>query len=121
MVITSCKDILDVRPVDRISESSVWNDQALIELYVTTNYHAVEHGFYQGIFGCGISGETVSQSVVLQGSLTSDNVTSVDQTDAYLKIGTPPGLNYWKTAYSYIRNINVFFTCLLYTSDAADE
>ncbi|MCK9618780.1 MAG: RagB/SusD family nutrient uptake outer membrane protein [Lentimicrobiaceae bacterium] len=114
LALTSCKDILDLKPLDRISETSVWNDQSLIELYVTTNYHAVEHGFYQGgIWGGAISGEINSSSnasFVLQGSLTSDNVTSVDPSDSYLKIGTPPGLNYWKSAYSYIRNINVFFT-----------
>lgn len=113
LVITSCQDILDVKPVDRISESSVWNDQSLIQLYVTTNYHAVEHGFYQNIWGCGISDETLpngNQNYVLQGTLSADNITSVDPDESYLKIGTPSRLNYWKTAYSYIRNINVFFT-----------
>ena len=113
LVITSCKDILDVKPVDRISESSVWNDQSLIQLYVTTSYHAVEHGFYQNIWGCGISDEALpsgNQNYVLQGTLSADNITSVDPDESYLKIGTPSKLNYWKTAYSYIRNINVFFS-----------
>jgi len=113
LALTSCKDILDLKPLDKISEASVWNDQTLIELYVTTNYHAVEHGFYENFWGCGISDETTptgGQSYVLQGSMTSDNVASVDATDAYLKIGAEQGLNYWKTGYSYIRNINVFFT-----------
>lgn len=112
LIISSCNDILDLTPRDRISEESVWEDEKLTELYVTTCYHAVEHGFYAGLWGGGISGETMyigSQNYVLQGSLTPDNVTSVDPTDSYLKIGTPPGLNYWKNAYSYIRKINVFF------------
>ncbi|MFT3949900.1 MAG: RagB/SusD family nutrient uptake outer membrane protein [Agriterribacter sp.] len=114
LIITSCKkDILDVAPKDRLAEESVWKDAKLIELYVTTNYHAVEHGFYQNIFGCGISDETTpngNQNYVLQGTLNSDNVTQIDPGDSYNKIGSPQGLNYWKTAYSYIRNVNIFFS-----------
>src|SRR5690606_29233958 len=113
VILSSCNKVLDVPPRDRLSEEVVWTDQKLMELYVTTCYHAVEHGFFQNIFATGISGETflinTNYSTVLQGNLTADNITQADLGDSYLKIGVPARLDYWKWAYGKIRDINIFF------------
>lgn len=112
LCVVSC-DVLDVPPTDRLSEDNIWTDEALIELYVTTNYRAVEHGFFQQIWGCAFAGETYvgleGVNSVLQGNLTSDNITAVDWSDPRMPVGNGKKLNYWSTAYSYIRNINDFF------------
>lgn len=112
MLVSSC-DVLDITPSDRIVEDVVWDNQALVELYVTTCYHGVEHGFFQGgPFGAGESGEIFNgeNNIVPQGILTADNVTTANPSDNLLSLfGTPPGLNYWTNGYSYIRKINTFF------------
>ena len=42
--VMSCAD-LDLEPTDAISETSVWKDLNLIELYVNNRYTELPHGF----------------------------------------------------------------------------
>lgn len=43
---TSCvKNILDVKPLNSVSDADVWNDMALTQAYVTNVYRTVPHGF----------------------------------------------------------------------------
>ena len=42
----SCeRDILDIDPQDRVSESAVWGDEALTRAYHNELYSSVQHGF----------------------------------------------------------------------------
>jgi starch-binding outer membrane protein, SusD/RagB family len=102
LIISSCEEILDINPTDRLSDAAVWTDASLVELYVNGTYNAIPHGFYQHLWS-SLSDETYNihngnSYTVLRGELTPDNV------------GTVSGLfDYWKTAYSNIRNMNIFF------------
>jgi hypothetical protein len=47
VVLASCKkNVLDVTPQDRISETAVWADEALIKAYHSELYNAIPHGFF---------------------------------------------------------------------------
>lgn len=101
---TACNDdILELSPLNAISESVVWNDLNLIELYVNDRYDELEHGF-----------------VSWHGELRMASITdeSYHQWEAYIldkhtKGGlTPTNMlffgGYWLDAYTAIRNQNTF-------------
>src|SRR5678815_1392479 len=47
IVLASCKkDVLDITPLDRVSENAVWADESLIKAYHNELYSAIPHGFY---------------------------------------------------------------------------
>ena len=101
--ITSC-DVLDLKPLDMISDADVWNDKALIEAYVNASYSAIPHGYRQDVLGMCCDEvyhrhDYGRASYFLRGILTPDNVTS---------LGT--NANYWSTAYRRIRSINTYFS-----------
>ncbi len=105
LLLFSCnEDLLELTPQDRISEASVWEDQNLIQAYVNSQYHALLDGLNADNATQYYSDEAYSQfNHVLSwsfgdGSISQDNVASLSTS-----------LNYWTTAYSYLRNINVFF------------
>lgn len=98
----SC-DILDLKPQDKLSEEDVWHDPALMQLYVNSCYNSLPHGYLDYMQGCYTDelwprvNDQRGQDVLV-GALDPDNV-----------IYLPTHLNYWKTAYSWIRKINTFF------------
>lgn len=100
--LNSC-DILDLKPLDKLSEEDVWNDPILMQLYVNSCYNALQHGLNENMQG-GYTDEIWNRDNgrkaqdVLAGALDSDNVNSL-----------PAHLNYWGTAYSNLRKINTFF------------
>lgn len=102
LAFNSC-DVLDMKPLDKVSDADVWEDSALIELYVNASYNSIYHEFGQDMLS-DASDETYcihnwgNMWVVQKGEMTSDNVTGVS-----VKV------NYWSNAYSNIRTINVFF------------
>lgn len=102
LLLNSC-DILDLKPLDKLSDEDVWNDPSLMQLYVNSCYTALPHGFDQYMQGSftdelwSRSNDHASQEL-LSGALDPDNVNSL-----------PTHLNYWKTAYANIRKINTFF------------
>ncbi|MDR0844339.1 MAG: RagB/SusD family nutrient uptake outer membrane protein [Tannerella sp.] len=104
LFLPACDDVLDMKPLDKLSEEDVWKDQALIQLYVNTTYRALPSGF-QGDILSSASDEAYcihnsgSYRLILRGELSPDNVSNVAWT-----------LNYWKTAYSRIREVNIFFS-----------
>ncbi len=99
----SCdNNILDMAPLDSISESDVWNDEALIELYVNNSYLAINHGF-TAMFGSACDElynihDAGGFWIIQEGELTSDNISNITTS-----------LNIWSNAYSNIRTVNVFF------------
>jgi len=110
MTITSCNDILELTPLDRLSDATVWEDEKLIELYVNSSYHSVEHGFYHLLMWSSLCDETYlihdgGSYMYLKGELTSDNVSVVG--GGWMSIG--PLFDYWSKGYGAIRDINIFF------------
>lgn len=105
--ISSCKnDILEMNPLDKLSENNVWADQSLIELYVNSTYHAVEHGYNQTMWS-SLTDETYNihdggAFMVQKGELSSDNASNVSSIGGMF--------DYWSKAYSAIRNINIYFS-----------
>lgn len=101
-ILNSC-DILDLKPLDKLSDEDVWNDPALMQLYVNSCYNALPHGLTSDMQG-GYTDEIWNRDNgrkaqdVLAGALDPDNVNSL-----------PNHLNYWGTAYSNLRKINTFF------------
>lgn len=98
----SC-DVLDLKPTDRISDADVWEDSALIELYVNAAYSYIPHGFNNEMF-CAACDETYNIHnhgnlwIIQRGELTPDNVTNLHSI-----------INSWDSSYSNIRALNVFF------------
>ena len=104
LTLISCEDILDLTPLDKISENAVWNDAALIQAYLNACYSAVTPGFKQGMLSsaCDETYDIHNASgfyYIQQGALTSDNVNNLTSTL----------MNIWKPSYSKIRDINIFF------------
>ncbi len=103
-VLLSCKKVLDLQPLDKISEESVWTDPALVELYVNAIYASIPHIFTPS-FLASATDEAYDINnysglwIIQRGQLTSDNVTSVVS-----------DYNYWSRAYATLRNINIFFS-----------
>lgn len=101
-VLNAC-DVLDMKPLDKVSDADVWEDSALIELYVNASYNSINHEFSQHMLS-DASDETYcihnwgSLWTVQRGEMTSDNVTGISEK-----------INYWKQAYGNVRTINVFF------------
>lgn len=108
LVITSCNDdFLDRKPLDKMSEEDIFNDEDLLTAYVNGCYTAFPNG-YNFIMLSSVTDETCNRHggttclPISRGELNPDNVTNDDW-------GWFKGLNYWTTAYQYIRDINVFF------------
>lgn len=104
--LSSCEEILDITPKDKISEADVWNDEKLVRLFINTCY---QNAYEQGLFRTTQIGHATDElhsikgsvyyNIITKGELTADNVTTVH---AYL--------NNWKSAYALIREINIFFS-----------
>lgn len=102
ILMTSCS-VLDINPLDKISENDTWEDQALIQTYVNGCYNSIQHGYSTAMIS--VAGDEAYSifnnagfSFVQMGELTSDNVT-----------GMSSRLNSWEDSYSYLRNISTFF------------
>ncbi|MFA6769070.1 MAG: RagB/SusD family nutrient uptake outer membrane protein [Parabacteroides sp.] len=98
----SC-NVLDMNPLDKISETNVWNDVSLIQLYVNAAYNFIPHQYTNDMFSskcdevyCIHNWNNCTN--LQEGEMTSDNVT-----------GYGNQVNFWASAYSNIRSINIFF------------
>lgn len=101
--ISSC-NVLDLRPLDKLSEDDTWTDQALIQLYVNASYNAVLHGYVDDVFAaaCDESFDLHNHGnmfVLQKGEVTADNITLLSGR-----------VNYWQLGFSHVKNINVFFS-----------
>jgi len=104
---TSCNDFLDRKPLDKMTEDDVFNDDALLAAYVNACYNAYPTGFEEAMMS-STTDETYtrhgkeSSIIVSKGEMTPDNITTFDA-------GRFSNFNYWEKAYEYLRNINIFF------------
>jgi hypothetical protein len=95
---------LELTPLDTISDANTWSNQNLIQLYVNAQYNVLLHGYQNDLLAAADDEafnihQFGNLYMIQTGQLTQDNVT-----DFSAKI------NYWDFAYSYIYNINVFFS-----------
>jgi hypothetical protein len=100
---SSCNK-LELKPLDKLSETDIWNDQLLIKLYVNATYNTLQHGFQQDLLSAATDEaynihNWTNLRVVQTGAITADNVEDIGGK-----------VNYFNSAYNNIRNINVFFS-----------
>jgi hypothetical protein len=115
---TGCQDVLEIDPLDRISETEVWKDANTVRLYMNATYAtAFPQGLYRNTqIGHGtdemhsIKG-SVFYARITRGELTPDNVTDLN----------PNVMNNWKQAYATIRNVNVFLEKMAASPIAENE
>lgn len=98
---SSCKkDFLDRKPLNLVSEASLWADPELIKLSVNEFYNFLNSGFTTTYLPAAITDDIQvigSEESKISGYLTGDfNVT------------TFPQKNLWKDSYAQIRKINYF-------------
>ncbi len=95
-ILFSCEDIFDRKPLDRISEADVWEDEAMVRAYITRLYNQFPH----------ISGNllytTSWHNFTDEATLADGNNNSIVSGGASK---THDNLPYWD--YGYIRDINV--------------
>jgi hypothetical protein len=96
------KDILELTPVDRVSESTVWKDQNFVQAYVNAQYMVMQTHFNNYLHQYADESYSKYDPDIAwsfrQNSLAPDNVS-----------GLSPQLNFWTLGYKYLYNINVFF------------
>lgn len=102
--VVSCAD-LDLQPTESISESSVWSDLNLIELYVNDRYRELPHGFTQWAGGLRFTGIT-DESYHMHEPHHLDKYTLGQLTSGSLSNYYWGG--FWLEAYTAIRNENIF-------------
>lgn len=100
-----CSDVFEITPQDKLSETDVWNDPALVRSFMNAIY---EQAFEQGLFRNTQIGHATDELhsikgsvyyyIIQRGELTPDNVTQLNDY-----------LNSWSLSYSLIREINIFF------------
>jgi hypothetical protein len=95
---------LELTPLDTISDANTWSNQNLIQLYVNAQYNVLLHGYQNDLLAAADDEafnihQYGNLYMVQTGQLTQDNVTNFSTK-----------INYWDFAYSYIYNINVFFS-----------
>ncbi len=116
LLLLSCdKDILDLKPLDAVSEADVWKDPELMNLYVNERYNELPHGFVWWVGGLRMTGITdesyhMHQPRVFKhtaGGLTADNMHFFS--------------GFWLDAYQAIRNNNIFLENVDGTVGVASE
>lgn len=95
-------DILDIAPTDRLSESAIWNDATLPQLFINAQYNALLDGYTQEMQyfsdDCYSQYDAGGYQTIARGSLSPSNVSNLS-----------PYYAYWGTAYAAIHNFNIFF------------
>jgi hypothetical protein len=105
----SCSDdILDLTPIDQISEASVWTDAKLTTAYHTELYNVIQHGYkiHMQSKATDEAFNSISWDIgnYSRGNINSDNIGSVDNNH-----WTGGGnIYFWNTGFSYLRKINLF-------------
>lgn len=104
LITSSCNDILDLEPLDSVSDEAVWSKPELLELYVNSRYDELPHGYVQWAGGLRVTSLTDESYDIHQGPRLLNQYTQgeVTPTNMHLFGG------FWIQAYSAIRNLNIF-------------
>jgi hypothetical protein len=100
----SCNSILDLEPLDAVSDAAVWNDPELLEIYVNGRYDELPHGYVQWAGGLRVTSLTDESYDIHQGSRLTNKYTQGQITPANMHLFG----GFWIQAYSAIRNLNIF-------------
>jgi hypothetical protein len=107
IIFTSCsEDLLDVQPLDAISEDNVFTDPVFLQNYVYNVYNGMRPhwspgtGGYIGLTDIAVAAPDTHDRAnglrqYLEGNITPDNITQLT--------------NIWAEEYDYIRRANIFF------------
>jgi len=104
MLSTSCNDILELEPLDAVSETALWNDPELLEIYVNARYEELPHGYVQWAGGLRVTSLTDESYDIHQGPRLTSKYTQGEITPANMHLFG----GFWIEAYSAIRNLNTF-------------
>lgn len=98
MVMGSCTDVLDYDPIDKISDADVWEQEDLMEAYITRMYDSfpfIDYGW-------------PSRHAIFRADIATTN-TGASNTNASTTGGMTHANDHWGYwNYSYIRELNVF-------------
>jgi hypothetical protein len=105
LVINSCNsDFLNTTPADSLSETAVWSDPNLVELFVNEMYRGIGHGFHE----CEV-GSMTDESHFIHNYGTNQVVASIITPSDIGQWGASNQNAYrWPKVYGYIRNANMF-------------
>jgi len=117
LLAAACNDnFLDKKPLDKLTEESVFNSDALAQSYVNGLYVCLPDPFQEGNIGC-ISDEGFfryggsSTRFIADGSMTPDNIMYISEGGS-LHDTRQTFLNIWNRMYGYIYRMNYFITYL---------
>lgn len=100
----SCKDILDIEPLDSVSDAAVWSNPELLELYVNSRYDELPHGYVEWAGGLRTTSLTDESYDMHQGPRLVNKYTQGELTPTNMHLFG----GFWIQAYSAIRNHNMF-------------
>lgn len=114
--LSSCnEDILELTPLDRISETAVFTDEVFLTNYVNGNYRGIRQHFNPdagGYIGLTDIGTFQDQTLQYSGSAVAyreGNLTP-DLVETFTRVIDNNGNSHlWDNSYEYIRRINIFF------------
>jgi hypothetical protein len=104
-MVSSCsyfEDVLDKAPLDKYSDIAVWQDQALITMFVNNTYRSMPTGAFGGL-PTYLSCFTDEMEVIGDGFDSEFNAGEVTPSNIVGK-----ALDYWASYYSVIRKCNIF-------------
>lgn len=112
LCLAACSDFLDKKPLDKLSESSVFNSDALAESYVNALYSSLPDPMQEGNIGC-ICDEGYfryggsSTRYMYDGRLSPDTIIPEEDGGPAHNSRTTY-LNIWNRAYEFIYRMNYF-------------
>lgn len=113
LLLAACNDgFLDKKPLDKMSELDVFNNEALAEAHVNSFYAVLQDPFQEGNIGC-ITDEAyfryggTSTRYIADGRMDPDNVMYIRE-GGFAHDTRTTILNIWNRSYEFIRNMNKF-------------
>ena len=107
---SSCKKVLDLQPLNSYSETTVWSDPALTQVFVNEIYKESVLAFKDAGFAWGAQTDELysnfnwcSENNYVLGQATPDNQGSS------FPLNYSSTINFWSTLYSTIQKTNIFF------------
>jgi len=112
-IMVSCAKVLDIDPLDEFSETTIWNDENLVECFVNNVYLAVDAYKTGGYGPCSATDQVYEQfwywtcsNYLVQGTLTPEKAYRIG---SYMWWKDGDG-GRWQRFYAFIRETNVFFS-----------
>jgi len=105
-LINACnQDFLDTKPADSLSQTAVWSDPNLVELFVNEMYRGIGHGHHE----CEV-GSMTDESHFIHNYGTNQVVASlITPSDIGQWSADNQNAYRWPNVYGYLRNANMFF------------